>query len=259
MALNSSPVRSDVGFLRRRVKPAATPEPAAPAVTEREPASTRPPTAGLSLAPTNTATTTATPTPLSASGLSLSPAPATPAATAAVRPESRPFPAPTIEDVRELGENEPVLRLNARESAVGSLIVSGADVAVWEDADRVTGSATAAGDTAGTPVVTSGNRPLLGFDEADAIVSLRHVRELSRALFITRAAHPLGVQIFDGSTVTTAAGDATRMFVLYLLRIDNLIELRAEPVDRSASDEEILTQFGFTLTPHVATRESRSR
>jgi hypothetical protein len=245
VALNSSPVRSDVGFLRRRVKPApaaAPVAPATPAVAARAPEPARAPSAGLSLGPT-------------AAAASAPPA----AAAAAAPPESRPFPAPTIEDVRELGENEPVLRLNARESAVGSLIVSGADVAVWEDADRVTGSATATGDTAGTPVVTSGNRPLLGFDEADAIVSLRHVRELGRALFIARAAHPLGVQIFDGSTVTTAAGDATRMFVLYLLRIDNLIELRAEPVDRSASDEEILTQFGFTLTPHVATRESRSR
>jgi len=259
VALNTSPVRSDVGFLRRRVKPTATPEPAAPAVPERQPVATRPPAAGLSLAPAGSATSTATPTPPSASGLSLSPGAATPAAAAPVRPESRPFPAPTIDDVRELGETDPVLRLNARESAVGSLIVSGAATAVWEDADRVTGSITAAGETAGTPVMTSGNRPLLGFDEADAIVTLRHVRELGRALFIARGAHPLGVQIFDGSTVTTAPGDDNRMFVLYLLRIDNLIELRAEPVDRTASDAAILAQFGFTLTPYVSTRETRSR
>ncbi|MBX0299131.1 hypothetical protein K2F54_03980 [Cryobacterium sp. 1639] len=252
-------MRSDVGFLRRRVKPAPTPEPATPAVTEDEPSATRPPTAGLSLAPARTAPRPATPTPPSASGLSLSPGPATPAATAAVRPESRPFPAPTIDDVRELGETDPVLRLNARESAVGSLIVSGAATAVWEDADRVTGSITAGGETAGTPVLTRGNRPLLGFDEADAIVTLRHVRELGRALLIPRGAHPLGVQIFDGSTVTTAPGDDSRMFVLYILRIDNLLELRAEPVDRTASDATILAQFGFTLTPYVSTRETRSR
>ena len=120
-------------------------------------------------------------------------------------------------------------------------------------------SITAAGKTAGTPVMKSGNRPLLGFDEDDDIITLRHVRELGRALFIARGAHPLGVQIFDGSTVTTAPGDDNRMFVLYLLRIDNLIELRAEPVDRTASDAAILAQFGFTLTPYVSTRETRSR
>ncbi|POH63497.1 MULTISPECIES: hypothetical protein [Cryobacterium] len=247
MALNSSPVRTDIGFLRRRVKPAA------PAAVARDAAATEPEprraaSAGLSLAPATTGTAASPARPAS-----VATAPAT------VSPDSLPFPAPTIDEVRELGENEPVLRLNARESAVGSLIVSGADLAVWEDADRVTGSESAAGDTAGTPVTTAGNRPLVGFDEADAIVSLRHLQRLRRALFIARGPHTLGVQIFDGSTVTTARGDDSRMFILCLLRVGNLVELRAEPVDRTASDEAILSQFGFTLTPHVATRESRSR
>ena len=258
MALNSSPVRADIGYLRRRVKPAAPAATAAPAAAEREPAAREPEprraaSAGLSLAPHPTGTaTTGTVTTGTAS-------PAGVAAPTAVSPDSLPFPAPTIDDVRELGGTEPVLRLNARESAVGSLIVSGADVAVWEDADRVTGLAHASGDTAGTPVTTSGNRPLVGFDEDDALVSLRHVQELRRALFVARGPHTLGVQVFDGATVTTARGDDSRMFVLYLLRIGNLLELRAEPVDRTASDDTILKQFGFTLTPHVATRESRSR
>lgn len=246
MALNSSPLRADIGYLRRRVKPAAPAATAAPAAAEREPEPRRAASAGLSLSPQTTGTA---PTGTAPTGT----------APTAVSPDSLPFPAPTIDDVRELGGSEPVLRLNARESAVGSLIVSGADVAVWEDADRVTGLARASGDTAGTPVTTSGNRPLVGFDEADALVSLRHVQELRRALFVARGPHTLGVQIFDGATVTTARGDDSRMFVLYLLRIGNLLELRAEPVDRTASDDTILKQFGFTLTPHVATRESRSR
>jgi hypothetical protein len=180
-------------------------------------------------------------------------------APSAVPPALLPFPAPTIDEVSQLGEAEPVLRLNARQSAVGSLIVSGADVIVWEDASRVTGLATAAGDTAGTPVRTSGNRPLVGFDDADAIVSLRHVRELRRALFIARGPQPLGVQVFTGSTVTIASGEDNRMFILCLSRIGNVLELRAEPVDRNTSDAQILNQFGFTLTPFVAPRESRSR
>jgi hypothetical protein len=241
VALNSSAARTDIGYLRRRVKTQPAAEAAPP--TERTPEEHRPAPAGLSLAPSAPA------------------APAAPAlaTAAAVSPHSLPFPAPAIEDVSQLGDSEPVLRLNARESAVGSLIVSGADVAVWEDAGGVTGSATAAGDITGTPVSTAGNRPLVGFDDADAIVSLRHVQRLRRALFISRGADPLGVQIFDGSTVTVAPGTASRMFILCLLRVGNLVELRAEPVDRSSSDEAILSQFGFTLTPSVAPRESRSR
>ena len=252
MVLNSSPVRTDVGFLRRRVKP--TPAVAATDVTaEHQPEPRRAPSVGLSLTPVATA---ARPAFVAAAPVAAVPVNAAPRA---VSPASLPFAAPTIDDVRELGTAEPVLRLNARESAIGSLIVSGADVAVWEDSDRVTGSATAAGDTAGTPVETSGNRPLVGFDEADALVSLRHVRRLRRALFIARGPHTLGVQIFDGSTVTVAPGDGSRTFVLSLLTVSNLIELRAEPVDRAASNESILAQFGFTLTPHLTTRESRSR
>jgi hypothetical protein len=176
-----------------------------------------------------------------------------------VPPNLLPFPAPTIDEVSQLGDTDPVLRLNSRQSAVGNLIVSGADLAVWEDDSRVTGSATAAGDTAGTPVRTSGNRPLVGFDAADALVSLRHVRHLRRALFVGRGPTPLGVQLFTGSAVTVAPGDGSRMFILCLSRIGNVLELRAEPVDKNAPDAAILTQFGFTLTPYVAPRESRSR
>jgi hypothetical protein len=245
VVLNRSGVRSDVGYLRRRVKPAPVVDTPAPTSVVPEPSVTRAPSAGLSLSPSPTASAPA--------------ARAQPATAPALSPDTLPFPAPTIAEVSQLGETEPVLRLNARQSAVGSLIVSGADVAVWEDESGVTGSATAAGDTAGTPVRTRGNRPLVGFDDADAIVSLRHVRRLRRALIIARGPQPLGVQLFTGATVTIAPADDDRMFILCLSRIGNLLELRAEPVENGASDAAILSQFGFTLTPYVATRESRSR
>ena len=287
MALNTSPTRTDVGYLRRRVRPAAEPAPAAQAPASRpeprapEPAA-RPASTGLSLGPAATPASAPASAPSSAglslggpsaagptrasaaapapSGLSLGPTasaprPASPAAPAGALP----FPAPSIDEVRELGDDEPVLRLNPRESAIGSLIVTGASSAVWEDADRVTGAATSDGATTGSPVTTPGNRPLVGFDDSDVLVSLRHVGRLRRALFIARGPEPLGVQIFDGSTVTVAPGDEKRMFVLSLLRIGSRVELRAEPVDRAASDESIHRQFAFVLTPFLVTRASRSR
>jgi len=287
VALNTSPTRTDVGYLRRRVRPAAEPAPAAQAPASRpEPRApelaARPASTGLSLGPAATPASAPASAPSSAglslggpsaagptrasaaapapSGLSLGPTasaprPASPAAPAGALP----FPAPSIDEVRELGDDEPVLRLNPRESAIGSLIVTGASSAVWEDADRVTGAATSDGATTGSPVTTPGNRPLVGFDDSDVLVSLRHVGRLRRALFIARGAEPLGVQIFDGSTVTVAPGDEKRMFVLSLLRIGSRVELRAEPVDREASDESIHRQFAFVLTPFLVTRASRSR
>jgi hypothetical protein len=279
VALNTSPVRSDVGYLRRRVKPApVAAAPAAVPAPSQQPAQPAAPAAGLSPSPVQPAaglslspSAPATPAPAArgaapGAGLSLGSPATRPQASApsgpvrpAVPPGSLPFAAPTIDEVRELGVEDPVLRLNARESAIGSLIVSSSEAAAWEDADGVTGLATAAGGTAGSPVRTPGNRPLVGYDDADAILALRHAGRLRRALFIARGDEPLGVQIFDGSTVTVARGDDERMFVLYLLRIANLVELRAEPVRRASTNEQILAQFGFTLTPVVVTRESRSR
>lgn len=288
MALNTSPTRTDVGYLRRRVKPvpvvaapiaAEAPAPAAPAPVESAPArpeAARPASSGLSLspsapaqsAPAQSAPARSAPVPTThapaSSGLSLGPTtPPAPAARPTAPPSapagSLPFPAPTIDEVRELGDDAPVLRLNPRESAIGSLIVSGASSVVWEDDDLVTGAGTPDGAVTGSPVTTAGNRPLLGYDDSDAIVSLRHVRRLRRALLIGRGPEPLGVQIFDGSTVTVATGDDERMFVLALLRIGTRLELRAEPVARSATDESIHRQFGFTLTPFLVTRASRSR
>lgn len=251
MALNRSPVRGDIPYLSRRVKPAAQAEYVAP-VAQAAPVAPAPPIVE-------------TPPPAAAprapAGLSLAPSGAGDAASApaSVPAGSLPFPAPTIDEVRELGDDDPVLRLNARESAIGSLIVSGASTVVWEDVHRVTGSATASGGASGSPVTTPGNRPLLGFDDADAIVALRHLRMLRRALIVGRGPDILGVQIFDGSTVTVDAGDDERMYVLVLLRIAGAIELRAERVSRTVSDEELLEQFGFELTPHLVPRTARSR
>ena len=287
MALNTSPTRTDVGYLRRRVRPAAEPAPAAQAPASRpEPRApelaARPASTGLSLGPAATPASAPASAPSSAglslggpsaagptrasaaapapSGLSLGPTASAPRpASPAVPAGALPFPAPSIDEVRELGDDEPVLRLNPRESAIGSLIVTGASSAVWEDADRVTGAATSDGATTGSPVTTPGNRPLVGFDDSDVLVSLRHVGRLRRALFIARGPEPLGVQIFDGSTVTVAPGDEKRMFVLSLLRIGSRVELRAEPVDRAVSDESIHRQFAFVLTPFLVTRASRSR
>jgi len=287
VALNTSPTRTDVGYLRRRVRPAAEPAPAAQAPASRpEPRApelaARPASTGLSLGPAATPASAPASAPSSAglslggpsaagptrasaaapapSGLSLGPTASAPRpASPAVPAGALPFPAPSIDEVRELGDDEPVLRLNPRESAIGSLIVTGASSAVWEDADRVTGAATSDGATTGSPVTTPGNRPLVGFDDSDVLVSLRHVGRLRRALFIARGPEPLGVQIFDGSTVTVAPGDEKRMFVLSLLRIGSRVELRAEPVDSEASDESIHRQFAFVLTPFLVTRASRSR
>ena len=158
------------------------------------------------------------------------------------------FAAPGIDDVYELNLQSRVLRLTALESSVGTMVVSGSTAMAWESVRRVVGGADAAGHTAGTPVTTSGNRPLVGYDGRNALVSLRHVRELRRAIFINRSRQAMGVQLFSGATVALPpAADGTQM-VLLLHRIGNVLELRAEPVPTSWEDVQIWQEFDFTMT-----------
>jgi hypothetical protein len=140
------------------------------------------------------------------------------------------------------------VRLNARQSAIGSLLVAGARSAAWEDRNFTTGAHHTDGHFAGTPVSTPGNRPLVGIQDSAGVVSLRHVRLLRRALFIAGEG-PLTVGVFDGAAAAVAPRDEGGLrSVLYVARIGAVLELRAESVPADASDATIWALFGFTMT-----------
>ena len=255
MASISRPVRTDIPYLRRRIKPGppAQPEAAATAVAPEPARTAAPVSSGLDLsAPSAPPAASPSATP---SATATRPAPP----RVVIPAHALPFHAPGIADVRELGDEDPVLRLNALESALGSLVVTGVTGIAWEDSTLVTGAAHVDGGELGTPVSTPGHRPLVGWDERDALVSLRHIASLRRALFIGRGPETIGVQIFDGEGFTLAMGDVSQMYVLYLLRVGNLVELRAEAVSRTAPDEVIYRDFGFSMTPRFTARDQRSR
>ncbi|MCC9067313.1 hypothetical protein [Arthrobacter cryoconiti] len=158
------------------------------------------------------------------------------------------FPAPKIRDTYELNLNEQVLRLTALESAVGTLVVSGSTAVAWESVRHVVGAADVLGNTAGTPIMTAGNRALVGYEKQTALIPLRHIRELRRAIFINRGNSPMGVQIFNGASVAIPPPANGVQFVLLAHRIANLLELRAEPVPIAWTDQQIWQEFDFTMT-----------
>ena len=241
MALDRTSVRTDIGYLSRRRKAVGQPEPLRPnsqsTALSLHPEASRAGSGGLTL------------------GASPAPTPST-NATVASKPGPRPtpdaserlFPAPDFGSVRELGEANPVVRLNARQSAIGSLLVAGVRSVAWEDQQLTSGAHHADGHKAGTPVVTPGNRPLAGVQDGAAIVSLRHVRHLRRVLFVAGET-PLTVGVFDGAAAAVAArNDAGLRSVLYVARVGAVLELRAEFVPADASDAAIWAIFGFTMT-----------
>ena len=243
MALNRTAQRTDIPYLSRRPKSLAQPEPVRPTSSGTAPAlnpgATRAVSGGLTL------------------GASQAPTPSTRVPEDA-KPGSRPtrtpdtserlFPAPDFVSVRELGDANPVVRLNARQSAIGSLLVAGVRSVAWEDQNLTTGAHHADGHKAGTAVVTPGNRPLATVQDGAGIVSLRHVRLTRRLLFVAGET-PLTVGVFDGGAAAVAArNDAGLRSVLYVVRVGAVLELRAEFVPADASDAAIWAIFGFTMT-----------
>ncbi len=267
MALNRNATRPDLVYLSRRRKAAAPPaagssdagreapapvSPASgpsgltlgarpgtgPAVSPapRSPSAQSPAPSGLTLG--------ATPGPGRAAGAQTAPTSVPRAATVA----ERLFPAPAFGSLRQLSATAPVVRLNARQSAIGSMLVAGARSVAWEDNDRTTGAHHADGHHAGAPVITPGNRPLAGIQDLSGVVPLRHVRLLRRALFIAGEA-PLTIGVFDGAAAAVPARDeGGRRSVLYVSRIGPILELRAEFVPAEATDAAIWEIFGFTMT-----------
>lgn len=217
MALNRTAQRNDLPYLSRRRKALGKPAPIWPTL------------------PTLPATPTAP------AALSLAPRPA-PAAS------ERLFPAPDFVSVRELGEAKPVTRLNARQSAIGSLLVAGVRSLAWEDQELTTGAHHTDGHLAGTAVLTPGNRPLATVQDGAGIVALRHVGLVRRLLFVAGET-PLTVGVFDGAAAAVAArNDAGFRSVLYVVRVGAVLEVRSEFVPVDASDAAIWAIFGFTMT-----------
>ncbi len=219
---------------------------AAPAASAAPAAAARP--TGSSTGLTLGGRSASTPAPSPASG---SPAGAAARSAAAGHKKSvatKLFPAPAFGSIRELGAENPVVRLNARQSAIGSLLVVGARSVAWEDQHFISGAQQADGQKAGAPVSTPGNRPLVGIADGAGIVSLRHGALLRRALFIAGdRSQTLGV--FDGAAAGVAARNAAgQRSVLYVTRIAEIFEIRAEFVPADAPDEAIWAMFGFAMT-----------
>lgn len=162
--------------------------------------------------------------------------------------EARLYPAPAFGGLRQLSASTAVVRLNPRQSGIGSLFVTGARGTAWEGEDLTTGAQSVHREQIGTPIATAGNRPLVSFVNRDAVVVLRHVRRLRRALFIG-AGGTMTAQTFDGSAIavqgTLGPGQRT---VLTATRIGALLELRAESVPEDWDDGEIWREFAFTMT-----------
>lgn len=162
--------------------------------------------------------------------------------------QSKLFPAPGMRELYELNLSDRVLRLTPLESSVGTLEITGSTAIAWESERKVVGGADSAGHTAGTPVGTSGNRPLATYLGNAAVIPLRHVRELRRALAINRGNTPMGIRLPHGASVAVPPPANGQQIVVLILRIGNVLEFRTESLPLTLNDQDIWAEFDFTMT-----------
>ena len=249
------PTRTDLVFLRRRVKPQvavpdvpATPAPVSAPVSVARPAPAPEARAsdpgrassGLSLGGPRSSTPS---TASSASGVTGPPRPARPARPS--RPA--PFPAPDVTDVRELSRDQPVVRLSPRRSAIGTLVVTGGVHAVWESTELVDGAAFSTGQRMGDVVTTSGNRPLVAFDGDEVLVALRHVRELRRALVVAGDGAWLQVELPGDRRLSVDPAEPGERVALAMLVVDGLLELRRVTLPDTLTPPLVHQRFGYSI------------
>jgi hypothetical protein len=134
-----------------------------------------------------------------------------------------------------------VVRLNARQSAIGALRAMGVTRFLWETTDRRWGDQEIwQPNSPSMPVFA--NRPLIQFVEGEMILGLRHHAVLRRLIL----AGPSGrVDIALPGGVHLGANTREGRDVVYLSVIDSVIEIRVESL---SPGEEILDVFGFVLT-----------
>ena len=188
--------RPDLTYLRRRIKPGHEPAPV---------------TSAVAAAPSRNL-------------LSL-----TPDAPKPVLPAK-----PGVTGRAELTTSSPVVRLNRRQSAIGSLTIDGTTLVAWETTDRATGVLTGPGSEPAMPVFA--NRPVVEFHEGQLVVGLRHIHRLRRV--VAAVTDQVVVTIHDGATITCTGG------ALLLSVIDGCLELRREPAPTGAPITEAFTIGG---------------
>lgn len=219
MPLDMTSTRTDVGFLRRRPKLGENSAPKQATATS--------PGLNLSRPATGQQSTVA---PARSGALKLSPTTgSTPVLGNRNVPPARPVTqVPYLRNNTELSLDEPAVRLDFRQSAIGSLIISGAQAFVWETNTKSAGMEIKDGQSSAVHPPKFGNRSLAEFNEGKLIVGLRHFKELRR-MIIGSQLHNLVVELYDGTKIAMPSDNGNN--VLLISRIDNELECRMEKID----------------------------
>lgn len=168
------------------------------------------------------------------------------AAKEKVRPVRRPMgenlpklKSPIVRNNVELSLKHPVVRLDNRQSAVGSIVIKGAQAFAWEDSTFLAGIQVrhGIGNSKIDPPLY-GNRPLIGFVDEDIVVSLLHGKHIRR-IVVASSTDDIYLNFYDGLQIFVPMNHGENALVMY--RVGQEFELRLEHIQTT----DLLGAFGI--------------
>lgn len=156
---------------------------------------------------------------------------------------------PYFHDNTELSLDNPVVRLDFRQSGIGSLVIYGVQAFAWETKDMQGGlQVSLAENSSDIDPPSFGNRPLAQFVGDEVVVGLRHAHKLRRMVLASQVSD-LKLTMYDGSEIYMPSDGGNN--VMLISRIGHELEVRMEKVDSL----EIWEVFSIKLS-HVALTRS---
>jgi hypothetical protein len=156
---------------------------------------------------------------------------------------------PYFHDNTELSLDKPVVRLDSRQSGIGSLVIYGAQAFAWETKDMQGGlQVSLSENSSDIDPPTFGNRKLAEFVGDEVVIGLRHAHKLRR-LVVASQVSDLKLTMYDGSEIYMPSDGGNN--VMLISRIGHEIEVRMEKVDTL----EIWDVFSIKLS-HVSLTRS---
>ena len=141
----------------------------------------------------------------------------------------------------ELTLDDPAVRFDVRQSAIGSLTVEGAQAFAWETTDKMGGLEVRDGNSTDVKPPKYGNRQLVEFIDGNVVLGLRHFRHLRR-LVVGSQQRVLKASLYGGSQVVIDTDGGNN--VLLVSRIDNELECRIEKIN----SVDLLGVFGIKVS-----------
>lgn len=135
---------------------------------------------------------------------------------------------PYFHNNTELSLDKPAVRLDFRQSAIGSMVIAGPQAFAWEMQNRLGGIVTfdSKGNSPVEPPLVGGRR-IIEFYKGNVIVGLRHASRIRRIVFASQTTD-LRIKLYDGSEIFMPSEQGKN--VLLLTRIGHELEFRMEAI-----------------------------